>query len=388
MRQGYVVLCVIVVALSGLTGPAVAISDSQPNEGPSSNTGAKTQSTSQSVTDRPASRFSQTSTNVDTESNYNRENATLIDDGEYTSLIANGTDLDYYAVDVSENEELAASIQYEEGEGDIELLIQDSNGNELTYTYDDDGTVSAGVEAGSTDGPYYIVVANDMDTVVEYDLRIETGENATTSYGERFEPNYDRDIATQLGDGEYTSLTADGTDAEYYAVDVSDNEELEAAVEYDSTAGGLELSIEDANGNYLNGSSTDDGTEHATANVGTDETYYIVIQTSGENEIQYNLSINPSVSTPTPIATPTATTEAPTTATPEETVTTNQPSVTQTQTRLPTENRSEDTAERATTVESDDTEPETSSGGSGPGFTGIITISALLISVYIGIRQL
>jgi hypothetical protein len=102
--------------------------------------------------------------------------------------------------------------------------------------------------------------------------------------------------------------------------------------------------------------------------------------------LQYNLSINPSVSTSTPTATPTGTTETPTTTTPQETVTIEQPPPTQT--RVPTESQIEDTTERVSTVESDDAELETTSGGSGPGFTSSTTIIALLISVCIGIRRL
>jgi len=386
MPKRGVALCILVIVVSGLSGPAIAVAADQPTEGQSSSVGGNAQSTPQPVIDRTDNGFSQTSTDVDTESNYDQSNASVVDDGEYTSLVSENWDIDYYAVELAEDEELAAAIQHDDSRGELDLAIVDANGNYLTGGSATDGIESVGIEAGATDEPYYIRVTNEdeRDTDIEYDLLIETGDNATASYGDRFEPNYDRDIATPLGDGEYFSLISTDGDLDYYAVNVSDDGELEAAIEYDSTAGELDLSIEDSNENYLNGSATDDGTGYTTATVGSDVTYYIVVENTGESAVQYNLSINPSVST----STPTATTEVTTTATQQETPTTDQPPVTQTQTRSPAESRTEYSTERVTADELDDTEPETSSGGSGPGFTGSIAVSALLISVYIGIRTL
>lgn len=128
------------------------------------------------------------------------EEAAPLEAGAYEDLSVSGTESDYYAVDVQPGEELYASIEFENDEGDLELalyedvehaalLISDSSNDEewVRYPSDDGGT-------------YYLRVYGYDNAANDYSLDLELREPDDESQADSTDGEEDSDGASDDGD--------------------------------------------------------------------------------------------------------------------------------------------------------------------------------------------
>jgi|GEM_PF-3803488 len=331
------------------------------------------------------------------EPNGDYASATQLEPGTYENLSILSDEQDYYAVELGPGETLNATLTHaESSEIDPSLDIYGPDGDSIQFaeTYrsptSDTVTRRATMEAEQS-GTYYIEVSGRAEYQGQspYSLSVEVAEN------DRFEPNGDYASATPLGPGTYENLSLLSGEHDYYAVDLSTGDTLNATISYDESVQlSLDLDINDPDGDLERDGelSTDPTsstlTESATIEAERNDTYYVEVSGDGDyqGDASYALLIDaPEQSTPTPTATATST------ATRTEGATTTTTTTSDT-TSAETTNTVELTAETTTdtpapeSTDSGDAGPETTSG-SGPGMGVVAALVGLLAGALVAARQ-
>jgi hypothetical protein len=229
------------------------------------------------------------------ESNDERSTATDVGSGDsYDGLsIHSSDDEDYFAVDVEAGERITADIEFEHSDGDLDMVIQDSTGSTLAGSAsvsDDESAEYIAQESGT----YYVQVYGFGGDTAEYDVSIDTEEVS----GDSLEPNDERSSATDLGTGDsYDDLEiSSATDSDYFAVQADAGDTITADIAFSHANGDLDMTLVDADGNYLDGaiSTTDD--ESVEYTVSESGTYYVEVYAYSDAPNSYDIDVNTSSS--------------------------------------------------------------------------------------------
>lgn len=170
------------------------------------------------------------------EPNDSQSDATEIEAGDYSDLTLRGQESDFYAVELSGGETLDVRLQRDQDAPvNPAVTVYDSDGTALDtaveFTYDANDTVVERV-AHQVDesGTYYVEVHGGReDAELRYSLAVAIASN------DRYEANGQRDSATPLEPGTYDDLSILGGESDFYAVEMTEGETMDVAVEHGQT---------------------------------------------------------------------------------------------------------------------------------------------------------
>ncbi len=173
-------------------------------------------------------------------------------------LVITQGDPDWFTFALTGNEIAGSSarIDFSHAAGDLDLELYDAAGNRLTGSYstsNQERIALSGYEAGQ----YYLRVAGYNDARnPSYDLNVNV---VTGVASDRFENNDSRATATSLGTlsgtNTWSNLTAQSNDDDWYRFELQNtgrvNDQLE--VLFSHAQGDVDVSLYDANGNWISG---------------------------------------------------------------------------------------------------------------------------------------
>jgi len=227
------------------------------------------------------------------EPNDDRDSATQLGSGgSYDDLeVSSEEDSDYFAVEADAGDTITATIEFADDNGDIDLELQDADGNYLdgSISVSDNETVSYTV---SEAGTYYVEVYSFSGAPTSYDIDVSTEES--TSAADQLEPNNDRDSATDLGSGgSYDDLEVSSEeDSDYFAVEADAGDTITADIFFDGDEGDVDVTLQDASGNSLDGSYSVSDDERVSYTVGESSTYYVEVYSFSGAPTSYDIDVS------------------------------------------------------------------------------------------------
>ncbi|QPV63634.1 pre-peptidase C-terminal domain-containing protein [Halosimplex litoreum] len=219
------------------------------------------------------------------------DNATTLAEGRYDDLDLAGSELDYYAVELNDSEQITFST---EGA---------SQGLRLRMFGPDRVTElrSARGEAGSFNEPDVSVTytANQNGT---FYFELDSRTDRSTAYSvsaqkvdrtDEFEPNDEFASAPLLTRGRYSDLDVAGAEQDYYFVPLNASQQVDVSLE--ETGGDLEATLYAANGSVLtrdDNTGFGDGSVSFSYTVRADGNYYLGITSPSNRSAGYRLVLN------------------------------------------------------------------------------------------------
>ena len=179
------------------------------------------------------------------------------------------SDEDWYRVSALSSCVGAASIDFTNATGDLDLWLYDADGNLVDWS-DSRTTDGEGfVHHFEADGAYYLLVDGyqgaSNDYALSFDLACDTHppEDCATDGDDLFEPNDDPASAFPLNpvDTQVQAITCSNDDW-YYVPDVAPGCLFEAYLDFDATATDLDLQLVDSTDTVVGRSASTDQTEY------------------------------------------------------------------------------------------------------------------------------
>ncbi|ELR98770.1 pre-peptidase C-terminal domain-containing protein [Gloeocapsa sp. PCC 73106] len=190
-------------------------------------------------------------------------------------------DNDFYAINVPEGaEELSVEALFNHSAGDIDLSLYDSQGNLVESSVSTENNESINIPS-PTAGTYYIDVYPYEVTGNTYDLRWETVGGGSGGGDDGYELNNSLDQAYDFSNsaGNLLSTIAGAGiawDNDFYAINVPEGaEELSVEALFNHSAGDIDLSLYDSQGNLVESSVSTENNELINIPSPTAGTYYI-----------------------------------------------------------------------------------------------------------------
>ena len=234
------------------------------------------------------------------------DTATAIEAGTYEGLrIATG-DRDVFAVELTDNEQLSASVFFEQSEGDLDLRLYGPSGEQLDASASDTDDESLGFEADSS-GNYYVAVRGAQGGSADYTLDLET-ENPEEP--DRFEPD-SREDPTEIEPGNYGGLSLVDSDQDHFAVELASKTIIEASAAFDHDDGDLEMVLVGPDNESVASSVSNTDNESVSYTANASGLYTVVLYTENNASVDYSLRIaterpldglQPSVDVPSVVA--------------------------------------------------------------------------------------
>jgi len=227
------------------------------------------------------------------EPNDDFESAAPLSDGEATNLELAGEEVDYYAVQLNESEQLSVSTDGASEQMRVRLFAPDrvtqlrAGSGDTSFGGDLDASLT---DTAEEDGTYYVEVDSLSDRSTGYSLSVQT-PNLTDQY----EPNDGFASATNLTRGQYSDLELAGEELDYYAVQLNASEQLTV-----STSGASEqmqvrlfapdqiTELRSASGDTSFGGDLDASTAYTPLESGT---YYVEVDSLSDRSTGYSLSV-------------------------------------------------------------------------------------------------
>jgi predicted PhzF superfamily epimerase YddE/YHI9 len=227
------------------------------------------------------------------EPNDDFESAAPLSDGEATNLELAGEEVDYYAVQLNESEQLSVSTDGASEQMRVRLFAPDrvtqlrAGSGDTSFGGDLDASLT---DTAEEDGTYYVEVDSLNDRSTEYSLSVQT-PNLT----DRYEPNDDLQSAAPVSDGQTEDLELAGEEVDYYAVQLNESEQLTV-----STSGASEqmqvrlfapdqvTELRSASGDTSFGGDLD---ASLTDTAEEDGTYYVEVDSLSDRSTGYSLSV-------------------------------------------------------------------------------------------------
>jgi hypothetical protein len=216
--------------------------------------------------------------------------ATEIEPGTYERLrIATG-DRDVFAVELADNEQLSASVLFEQSEGDLDLRLYAPSGETLAASASDTDDESLGFEADGA-GTYYVAVRGAQGGSADYTLDVET---ESPEEPDRLEPD-GREDPTEVDPGvtEFDGLSLVDGDQDYFAVTIPGVTNVEAwfSATFDHDDGNLEMVLVGPNNQSVASSVSNTDNESISYTVNESGRYAVVLYTENNASVDYSLEI-------------------------------------------------------------------------------------------------
>jgi hypothetical protein len=226
------------------------------------------------------------------EPNDDFDEATPIQPGTISDLQISEGDIDVYAIQLNRSEVLSASINFTNAQGDLDLFLFNPNQTVRAFSATTNDTETVTTVADET-GTYYLVVAGYQGATNSYNLTttVTTG-SPPPAPDDPNEPNDGFANATSIQPGEYSGLSITTGDIDFYAVNLSVGDVVEAEINFSQAEGDLDLLFVDPNGNIAAFSVTATDNENVSSIAAESGTYYLVVLGFGNASASYNLSLN------------------------------------------------------------------------------------------------
>jgi len=180
------------------------------------------------------------------EENDGIRDAAPIDPGTLSATVC-PDDADYYAISLDADDTIAATLDFSNDGGDIDLYLFNADGAELAASESTESIEE--VEYTASSAGTYLVVAElfgeEDDTPGNgYELTVEVDEGSSCS-DDRFENNDTFETATPLTPDGYPDLDSCSGDLDFYAVDLGVGDVITVNVEFDGLDGDIDLDLLD-----------------------------------------------------------------------------------------------------------------------------------------------
>jgi hypothetical protein len=228
--------------------------------------------------------------NDDYEPNDVRYDAAQVPVSTLEAAVVDGED-DWYEVSLVAGETLSASVTPDDSTEELWVYLYDSNGNRV----DRSGVNGDAQHTASAPGSYYAKVLDRVgfSTNARYglDLSSDVDPSEAGAY------NNDFASATPVSPGRYDGIElTEGDPVDYYAVDVTEGEALEASLTFDKppSLNGEEVVLYDPQRTLVNRTYIGSGSgRNASADLVAQQTgtYYVKINDSEYPPFEYNLSV-------------------------------------------------------------------------------------------------
>lgn len=211
------------------------------------------------------------------------------------------------------------AIQFQSTSGDLDLAVYNSSGRLLGYSNGTSNSESISL-AGASAGTYYVYVYGYAGAAnPHYTLTVDPGQSVSD---DRFEPNNTFSQAADLGvlkanHTEQNLVMADAGDWYRFTMNGQGNISNYVGVNFQHTAGDLDLEVYNSSGRRLGLSDGVTNSEVVSLSGLSAGTYYVhVYGYRGATNPNYSLTVSPGVASTTPSPTPTPNTPTPSNPTP------------------------------------------------------------------------
>ncbi|MDS0261146.1 S8 family serine peptidase [Haloarcula sp. S1CR25-12] len=217
------------------------------------------------------------------ESNDRRASASAVQPGsDYEGLTLPGRDVDYYAVQADAGDTIAPQTNTRYEQQNLTVKLVDDNGTVVaTKSGSSDDHISHQVQRSGT---YYINVSSSVFTSIPYEFDV-----AITEHEGRFEPDDNRDSATELTAGDsYERLNVTAADnPDYFEITLDQGEQVTTRIDGET---GLDVDLIAPDGSVVHTAlSGRDRLRHTADQSGA---YYIRMATDLEELVGYNVSVD------------------------------------------------------------------------------------------------
>ncbi len=199
------------------------------------------------------------------ETNETYETAASIDPDDYPNLTLCPGDHDWYALNLTRNRFMMASIHFDGG-ANLDLELYDENLTRIAESTDQDSnSETVAIPSVEQTGRYYLHVLGESGAGTGYRLHVETRNAIGECRDDAYEPNNSRQTASVIDeDGQpYSGLQIcegeEESDADWYAMELQDDDTVELDVLFSHDAGDLLLNTYRPDGTLFaqsNGSSS------------------------------------------------------------------------------------------------------------------------------------
>jgi len=234
--------------------------------------------------------------------------ATEVTDGEYTGLTVETGESDFFAVEVAPGEGLNATLRgstasdldmrmYAPNQSQIGSSTSFSGTEALAVASEQGGTYSVEVYGfGGESGPYSLSLTTGED--IETNLNPGFGSGPTPGTGpslesDQFEPNDNFGTATEVSGGEYTDLTIQDGESDYFAVEMSQDQTLTAEIGFNNSQGDLDMRARGPGETERDNSvSAFSNSESVSLTANQSDTHYVEVYGFARESAEYSLNLS------------------------------------------------------------------------------------------------
>lgn len=237
------------------------------------------------------------------EENDDASQATQMVPGVLSAQICPG-DEDWFAINVNANQEITALLSFSHAEGDLDMGLYDSQGNELdsSASSSDDEEVTAIAASADT---YYIVVIGYDGAMAGYDLDVslaavtETDGGVSACADDAMEDNDTFASASPITVGDHQAQLCPG-DPDFFVINLNVGDVLSADLAIDSVSANLDLLVMSPDGTELGASTSLTQSEHVEITATSAGAHVLrVYGAAADDSSMYTLSVAVQSVTPT-----------------------------------------------------------------------------------------
>ncbi|MGM0555101.1 MAG: PPC domain-containing protein [Myxococcota bacterium] len=230
------------------------------------------------------------------ENNDDSSEATSLSTGSYSDLLSCSGDFDWYSTQVAAGETLTVTTDFDTADGDINLfLYADDASTELDRSSTRNAPEQVSYQSSSSQTLYYRVEASGSSASIPYSMDVGITA-ATACVDDRFAGNTDAASAEPVTvPGLYERLRKCESTSDWFAVDLTQDQEFEAFIRHDASVADLDLKLwreDPANpGDFVEegSSSTTTDDESILYTPPADDTYYVEVLSKTTARNDYDL---------------------------------------------------------------------------------------------------
>ncbi|MDA8817387.1 cadherin domain-containing protein, partial [Planktomarina sp.] len=208
--------------------------------------------------------------------------------------ISSTEDIDFYLIEVSDDEQFAIDLVYSSDVGDLDLVIYDEQRNYIDSSFDGIDIERVTI---SQAGTYYVEVFGYDGAKGNYSINAQSFAGIAEDIYEdndTFETAFHFGTQSSSVSGYFEDLTIDKAgDDDYYAFTIDAQADLEISVSFDHDKGDLDVRFLDSAGNWLaESTTTSDEEKISLKGLAAGDYYFVVYGYEGATSSAYSVTSN------------------------------------------------------------------------------------------------
>ncbi len=215
--------------------------------------------------------------------------AAFISEGAHPGLQVCPDDEDYYYTYLLTGEELKVDVYFTHSQGDLDLMIYDSDGDTVAYSLSMTDNESASVTAPAS-GTYYLHIYGYAGAQNSYTLSVTITPAASCS-DDGYEDNDTRATAYTVDDGYLGGLQICSGDDDYFDAYLYTGDQLSVTINFTHSGGDLDMQLFDPSGGILQSSTSSSNSETVSAAAASSGYHAWRVYGVGGDENSYSMDV-------------------------------------------------------------------------------------------------